>query len=93
MQIVFLSIAHFSAGFKKLFYEALQAGKSPSDIVFALGIDPNILGENRVTGLRIIICNETKAGKGFRDLNTYGKYPDCAMNPEAKIHLLEQKLA
>jgi CRISPR/Cas system-associated endoribonuclease Cas2 len=87
------SIVHFSAGFKKLFYEALQGGKSPNDIVLALGIDPNILGENRVMGLRTMICNEVRAGKGFRDLNTYGKYLDCALSPEAKIHLLEQELA
>lgn len=87
------SIVHFSAGFKKLFYEALQGRKSPNDIVLALGIDPNILGENRVMGLRTMICNEVRAGKGFRDLNTYGKYLDCALSPEAKIHLLEQELA
>jgi hypothetical protein len=65
----------------------------PSDIVLALGIDSNILGENRVLGLRTMICNEVKAGKGLRDLNTYGKYLDCALSLEAKIHLLEQELA
>lgn len=51
------SIVHFSAQFKALFYEGLQAGK------------------------------------GFRDLNTYGTYLEHLMTPEAKIRLLEQELA
>ena len=58
-----------------------------------LGIDPEILGKNRVMGLRSMVRNEVRAGKGFRDLKTYGKYLDCALTPEAKIRLLEQELA
>lgn len=87
------SIVHFSAEFKALFYQALQAGKEPWEITAELGMDPEILGENRVNGLRTMVKNEVKAGKGFRDLKTYGKYLDCALTPEAKIKLLEQELA
>ena len=87
------SIVHFSAEFKRIFYEAMQGGKQPREIVRELGIDADVLGENRVMGLRTMIRNEVKAGKGFRDLNTYGKYLDCALSPEAKIRLLEQELA
>jgi hypothetical protein len=67
------SIVHFSSEFKALFYKALQAGKEPREIVLEMGIDPDILGENRVMGLRAMVREKVKAGKGFRDLKTYGK--------------------
>lgn len=87
------SIVHFSAEFKALLYKALQAGKEPREAVIELGIDPEILGTNRVMGLRGMVRNEVRAGKGFRDLSTYGKYLDCQLTPEAKMRLLEQELA
>ena len=87
------SIVHFSAQFKALFYEGLQAGKAPAEIVLEHGIDPEILGVNRVNGLKIMVLKEAKAGKGFRDLNTYGTYLEHLLTPEAKIRLLEQELA
>ncbi len=46
-------------------------GKAPRDIVIALGIDPDILGDNRIAGLKAIVKREVKAGKGFRDYITY----------------------
>jgi len=65
------SIVHFSAEFKTLFWEAILSGKKPCDIVMELGIDPDILGDTRVAGLKGMIRNEVKSGKGFRDINTY----------------------
>lgn len=87
------SIVHFSAEFKELFWNSIQEGKEPRDIVIELGIDPNILGENRVKGLKGMIRNEVRAGKGFRDLKTYGTYLEEYTNPEAKVKYLEQQLA
>jgi len=87
------SIVHFSAEFKKKFWEAILVGKKPRDIVIDLGIDPYILGETRINGLKGMISNEVKAGKGFRDLNTYNKYLDGYITPEGKIKYLEQQLA
>jgi len=84
---------HFSAEFKKKFWEAILAGKKPRDIVIHLGIDPDILGEIRLNGLKGMIRNEVKAGKGFRDLDTYNKYLDGYITPEGKIKYLEQQLA
>jgi len=40
-----------------------------------------------------MVRNEVKAGKGFRDLTTYGKYLDNLLTPEAKIRLLRQESA
>ena len=87
------SIVHFSAEFKEKFWQALQSGKDPQETVQELGIDPEVLGKNRVMGLRTMVRNEVRAGKGFRDLKTYGKYLDCTLTPEAKIRLLEEELA
>lgn len=86
------SIVHFSASFKKEFWDLFQMGKTPHEIVIELGIDPNILGENRVNGLKTMIRNEVRAGKGFRDLETYGAYRDF-FTPEAQVAYLEQQLA
>lgn len=85
-------IVHFTAEFKKKFWEAILAGKKPRDIVIEMGIDPDILGEIRMNGLKGMIKNEVKAGKGFRDLDTYNKYLDGYITPEGRIKYLEQQL-
>jgi len=87
------SIVHFSAEFKKKFWETILAGKKPRDIVIELGIDPDILGETRLNGLKSMICNEVKAGNGFRDLDTYNNYLNDYITPECRIKYLEQQLA
>jgi len=87
------SIVHFSAEFKELFWSSIQEGKEPRDIVIELGIDPEILGEYRVSGLKGMIRNEVRAGKGFRDLKTYGSYLIEYTDPNAKVKYLEQQLA
>jgi hypothetical protein len=87
------SIVHFSAEFKKLFWEAILSGKKPCDIVMELGIDPDILGDTRVAGLKGMIRNEVKSGKGFRDIDTYNNYLDGYITPEAKIKYLQQQIA
>jgi len=40
-----------------------------------------------------MIQNEFKAGKGFRDLDTYKTSINGFMTPEVKIQVLEQQLA
>ena len=87
------SIVHFSANFKELFWNSIQEEKEPREIVIEFGIDPDILGECRVTGLKGMIRNEVRAGKGFRDLKTYGSYQKDCTDPEAKVKYLEQQLA
>lgn len=42
------------------------------DIVIELDIDPDILGVNRVNGLKVMVKNEVRAEKGFRDLEHTG---------------------
>jgi hypothetical protein len=87
------SIVHFSANFKELFWNSIKEGIEPREIVVKHGIDPDILGVNRLSGLKSMIQNEVRAGKGFRDLKTYGSYLEDYTDPEAKIKYLEQQLA
>ena len=87
------SIVHFSAEFKELFWKSIKEGKEPREIVIKLGIDPDILGGYRVSGLKGMIKNEVRAGKGFRDLKTFGSYLKDYTTPEMKVKYLEQQLA
>ena len=87
------SIVHFSAEFKEKFWNLILMRKAPREIVIELGIDPKILGENRINGLKTMIANEVRAGKGFRDLNTYGTYNKNYTSPEVKIKYMEQQIA
>ena len=86
------SIVHFSAEFKERFYLALLEGREPWNIVIELGVDADILGATRVVGLKSLVRNEVKAGKGFRDIETYGKYLEGKTTPEGRIRQLEQQL-
>jgi len=83
---------HFSAEFKKKFWEALSEGATPCEIVASMGIDPDVLGSSRFSGLKGMIRNEVRAGKGFRDLHTYKTGINDFMTLEAKIEFLEQKI-
>ena len=87
------SIVHFSAEFKKIFWEELSKWKLPHEIVKNLGIDPNILGDTRINGLKTMIGNEVKKGNGFRDLNTYAQGCNGYLSAENRIKYLEMQLA
>ena len=87
------SIVHFSAEFKSKFWDLIQSGKDPREAIVELGINPDILGETRVNGLKTMIRDEVRAGKGFRDLETYGTYVRDYTNPEVRIKHLEQQIA
>ena len=87
------SIVHFSAEFKEKFWNRILLKKSPHEVVVELGIDPEILGNNRMNGLKSMIRNEVRAGKGFRDLETYVTHRNEFINPEMKVKYLEQQIA
>ena len=93
VQKVSPSLVFFSAEFKERFWKLLMEGKTPREAVEALGIDPKILGENRVSGLKTIVRKEAKAGEGFRDYATYTTGQSAQTSKDAKIRFLEQQLA
>ena len=60
----------------------MQGGKKSRDIVIELGIDSDILGVNRANGLKGMIRNEVRAGKGFRDLKANGSMAKPQSRPK-----------
>ena len=87
------STVHFSAEFKEKVWNALQLGMAAREAVATLGIEPEVLGATRISGIATMIRNEARAGNGFRDLNTYGAYAKDYTNSEVKVRYLEQRLA
>ena len=84
---------HFSAEFKEKFWKALVAGENPRDIVVSLGINPDILGDSRINGIKTMVKNAVSSGKGFRDISTYREFLDTYITPEVRVRFLEQQLA
>ena len=93
VQKVSPSQVFFSAAFKEQLWKMLMEGKMPRDAVEALGIDPKILGENRIAGLKAIVRKEVKTGERFRDYTTYTGGLSVQTSKDAKIRFLEQQLA
>ena len=90
---VYPGIVHFPAEFKKKFWEAISSGKNPREAVIELGIDPDILGAVRISGLKSTISKDLKENRGFRDLDSYNQYLEGYATPEGRIKQLEQQLA
>ena len=85
---------YFTAAFKKEFHRLYTAGKKPKKIVKELGIDPDIIGQSRINGLKRHIMEDLREGKGFTETtsesaNSTGK----PISPEVKIRRLEHALA
>jgi hypothetical protein len=87
------SQVHFSAEFKHMFWEGLLAGEKPRDIILSQGINADILGDSRINGIKAMVKNEVKSGKGFRDIGTYREFLDTYITPEVRVRFLEQQLA
>jgi len=85
-------IVQFSVEFKEQFWFLMMTGKTPTEVILELGIDPNILGKNRIDGLKYTLRRDMSSGKGFRDKNSYTAYNNANMSPEVKIRYLEQQL-
>jgi hypothetical protein len=90
---VSINTVHFSVEFKEKFWQMIMSGKTPYGAVIEMGIDPDILGENRVNGLKTMLRNEMRRGNGFRDIKTYMEYVKDYANPEVKVKYLEQQIA
>lgn len=84
---------HFSAEFKRVFRDALCSGETARDIAVRFDIDPELLGATRLQGLKTMIRNEVKSGRGFRDITTYSAYIDAYVTPEVRIRRLEHQVA
>ena len=61
------STVKFTEAFKKLAYEKKREGQPISETMRQNGIDPNILGQNRVDGFSYTLNKAARYGKDFSD--------------------------
>ena len=43
----------FTSLFKEEFWEQIERGMKPTDIIRSMGFDPEVLGESRISGIKI----------------------------------------
>ena len=85
---------HFTAEFKELFWKETQKGMTPRRIFKAYGIDPDILGPERLKGFKQMLRKDKKNGKEFRDIRDSNANIEMSFNtPEKELKYLKQKLA
>lgn len=57
----------FNVAFKERFWEEYQLGRPIAAIVADMGIDPEVLGSNRLYGIAQHVKDAAYSGEGFRD--------------------------
>lgn len=61
------STVRFTVEFRKHFYQKRKSGKSTRQIFLECGIDPDILGEKRISGFCYALNKYAKREEGFSD--------------------------
>ena len=87
----------FTPEFKGMAFEELKKGKSMRDIFQENGIDPMILGDNRVVGFAAKLRANAGREEGFTDLRVHNsrkpKYDKEDRSLSERVELLERDLA
>lgn len=85
---------YFSVEFKQHFFTEYNKGKKPRRIITEMDLDPEILGQTRINGIKRHVMEEAQRGCGFTDMQ-YSLFRDKPKNPTAagKIKRLEHDLA
>ena len=87
----------FTTEFKELFWKHYNEGMTPKDILLSLGYDPDILGGNRVNGIRMHIKKEFEKQGGFssgrrpRSSSTSDKV-NATRNPAEEVRQLRSEV-
>lgn len=77
----------YTREFKEEFWRRYQAGETPRAIVEALGYDPDMLGQSRISGLQINIQKQAQREGGFPQ----GKGPGRRKKLQRELYDVEQK--
>ena len=86
----------FTEAFKKLAYDAKVSGTPVSQTMREHGIDPDILGESRVSGFSYTLTKKAKQENGFTDgrKENYRRPPKTGEETvEQRVRQLENELA
>ena len=94
VQEVTEQFVYFSIEFKQRFYSEFMNGKKPRKIIIGMGLDPELLGQSRINGIKQYVMRYAKRDKGFTDILTSPEiYLPVRQTPEEKIRRLEHQLA
>jgi hypothetical protein len=94
VQEVTEQFVYFSVEFKQRFYSEFMSGKKPRKIIIGMGLDPELLGQSRINGIKQYVMRYAKRDKGFTDILTSPEiYLPVRQTPEEKIRRLEHQLA
>ena len=94
VQEVTEQFVYFSIEFKQRFYSEFMSGKKPRKIIIGMGLDPELLGQSRINGIKQYVMRYAKRDKGFTDILTSPEiYLPVRQTPEEKIRRLEHQLA
>lgn len=86
----------FTAEFKERFLAEYERGKTPASIITGAGIDPQVLGNSRITGILLHVKDQAKRAERFENKRTYQPSSisgNRAMTANQKIVKLEHQLA
>ena len=85
----------FTPEFKQKAYDEMINGTGLRDILLRRGIDPNVLGNARVKGLREKIQKQAERPEGFQNLKRTGAKPVTSREKslEKQIQELQHQLA
>ncbi len=83
----------FTAEFKSDFWEKYRKGMAARLVLEQLGIDPDLLGESRIAGIRQHIKKQALRFNGFEDRRLNQKHRVSNIPEDRRIERLEQELA
>ena len=83
----------FTAEFKTAFWEKYRQGMAAPLVLEQLGIDPNLLGESRIAGIRQHIKKQAIRMNGFEDRRLNQKHRVSNIPDDRRIARLEHELA
>ena len=86
----------FTEEFKRYFYQKHTSGMTVRSIFLECGIDPDVLGESRISGFCHTVNVQAKRDTGFSDnrQNNYRRLPKSEDETvESRIKQLEHELA
>lgn len=83
----------FTAEFKTAFWERYRQGIAAPLVLEQLGIDPDLLGESRIAGIRQHIKKQAVRMNGFEDRRLNQKHRVSNISDDKRIARLEHELA
>jgi hypothetical protein len=83
----------FTAEFKAAFWEKYRQGMAAPLVLELLGIDPDLLGESRIAGIRQHIKKQAVRMDGFEDRRLNQKHRVSNIPDDKRLERLEHELA